>query len=52
VHVTGAWAAVGAVITGLIIADILYHWQGANALLRTGGGVATQESSLLAGRRA
>ena len=49
-HVTGAWAAVGAVITGLIIADILYHWQGANALTSTSGYVAFKESKLLAGR--
>lgn len=49
-HVTGGWAAVGAVITGLIIADILYHWQGANALATTGGGVIKTESGLLAGR--
>lgn len=49
-HVTGGWAAVGAVITGLIIADILYRWKGANALLSTGGKVATRESGLLAGR--
>jgi hypothetical protein len=49
-HVTGIWAAVGAGITGLIIADILFHWRGANALAKTGGGVVTRESSLLAGR--
>lgn len=49
-HVTGFASAVGAVITGLIIADILYHWKGANALATTGGRVARQESSLLAGR--
>lgn len=50
-HVTGIASAVGAVITGLIVADVLYHWRGANALAKTGGSVATQESSLLAGRR-
>jgi hypothetical protein len=50
VHVTGVASAVGAVITGLIIADILYHWRGANALASTGGKVATRESGLLAGR--
>lgn len=49
-HVTGFWSAAGAVITGLIIADILFHWKGANALATTGGGVVKKESSLLAGR--
>ena len=49
-HVTGFWAAIGAGITGLIVADILYHWKGANALASTGGKVAGRESSLLAGR--
>lgn len=50
-HVTSGWAAVGAAITGLIIADILYHWQGSAALARIGGRTATNESSLLAGRK-
>jgi hypothetical protein len=49
-HVTGGWAAVGAVITGLIIADVLYHWQGANALFKTGSKFGGTESRLLAGR--
>lgn len=49
-HVTGAWAAVGAVITGLIIADILFNWRGANRLLGTSTKFGSQESRLLAGR--
>ena len=50
-HVTGFWAAIGAGITGLIVADVLYHWQGANALLGTGSKFGFKESSLLAGRK-
>lgn len=49
-HVTGLAAAVGAVITGLIIADVLFHWRGASSLVSTGGKFATNESRLLAGR--
>jgi hypothetical protein len=49
-HVTGFASAIGAILTGLIAADVLYHWQGANALAKTGGNVAVKESGLLAGR--
>lgn len=49
-HVTGVWTAIGAVLTGLVIADVLLHWRGANALATTGGKVVGQESQLLAGR--
>lgn len=49
-HATGIGAAVLAVISGLIVADILFHWQGANALLGTGSKFASNESRLLAGR--
>ena len=49
-HVTGVWGAVGAVITGLIIADVLYHWRGARALGNTASTFGQNESRLLAGR--
>lgn len=49
-NVTGLWSAAGAIITGLIIADVLYHWQGANALFKTGSKFGGTESRLLAGR--
>lgn len=49
-HVTSVGAAVGAVITGLIVADVLYHWRGANALASTGSKFGVRESQLLAGR--
>lgn len=49
-HVTGGWAAVGAVITGLVVADVLYHWRGSSALLGKGTSFSLNESRLLAGR--
>lgn len=49
-HVTGGWALAGAIVTGLIIGDVLFNWRGSNKLLATGGGVAVKESRLLAGR--
>jgi hypothetical protein len=49
-HVTGLWAAAGAIITGLIVADVLAHWQGSSSLLRIGGRTVTKESGLLAGK--
>ena len=49
-HVTGFWGALGAVITGLIAADILYHWRGSSKLLGTSTKFGTAESKLLAGR--
>jgi hypothetical protein len=47
---TGLGGIALAVVTGLMLADILYHWQGSNALLGTSGRVVTRESGLLAGR--
>lgn len=49
-HVTGWASAIGAVITGLIAADVLRNWNGANHLAITGGKVVGQESRLLAGK--
>jgi hypothetical protein len=48
--VTGFWTAIGAGITGLVIADVLFNWRGANALFRTGASFGGTESRLLAGR--
>ena len=39
-RVTGFWAAVGAVIMGLIVADLVTHPQGTNAVA---GGINTLE---------
>jgi hypothetical protein len=50
-HVTGGWSLAGAIVTGLIIADILYRGQASGNLLRIGGNVTSSESRLLAGRR-
>lgn len=49
-HVTGVWTAVGAAITGLILADVLFNWRGSNALLGTGSRATVRESRILAGR--
>ena len=49
-HVTGGWTAVGAVITGLIIADILYRWRASSRLTGQGTKFLGGESKLLAGR--
>lgn len=49
-HVTGIASGVGAALTGLIIADILYHWRGASRLAGQGSKFGIGESRLLAGR--
>ena len=48
-HVTGGWALAGAVVTALILADVLAHWKGANALFGTGSRFTQGESKILAG---
>lgn len=50
-HVTGGWALAGAAVTGLVIADILYHWRGSSRLAGQGTRFTLGESRLLAGRR-
>lgn len=49
-HVTGGWALAGAAVTGLVIADVLFHWRGSSALLGKGTRFSLGESRLLAGR--
>lgn len=49
-HVSGFWTATGAVITGLILADVLRNWKGSSKLFGQGTRFTLGESKILSGR--
>jgi len=51
-RVTGFWAAVGAVIAGLIIADLVTHPQGTNAVASGINTLEKQTGNQLLGKTA
>lgn len=51
-RVTGFWAAVGAVIAGLIIADLVTHPQGTNAVASGINSLEKQTGNQLLGKTA